>query len=511
MTGQRSLTTLCMIATQSPVPQLPIALVIELLTAFNGCAISYCYWKSSRRIQAAISGESDVDLLIAREHQHDARRILLECGLKPFPAVASREHPAIASFLGYDEPSGTIIHVHAHFRLVTGGKLLNEYRLPWEEILLDAATAAPGLPLRVLDPASEALLLVVRGCLELQRTDLVILRHWRATIEKFERDREELARRVDRAAVRSRAAEALGEGMAEAVAEAVFAAVPLHRQRRLRRRMRRALAERRAYSAPEAFLRNLARGLAWVTGGANSRVLHLPRPWSRRAAGGGCLVAILGVDGSGKSTVVRSLRSWLSAELDVMPLYFGTGDGRPSLVLLPFKLLVPLIRRMFPIKPKGASHGRISDRPPGPVYSVLMSIWAALVSLEKGSKLRAAWRAVARGMVVVTDRYPQGENIHYNDGPQLHRSRWSPDWLRRYEARAYALAGRMPPDLVIKLDVEPETAARRETDMSPAVIAERIAAVRQLAFPGARVVLVNAEQPLAEVLRAVRREVWRML
>jgi len=140
-----------------------------------------------------------------------------------------------------------------------------------------------------------------------------------------------------------------------------------------------------------------------------------------------------------------------------------------------------------------------------------MSIWAALVSLEKGSKLRAAWRAVARGMVVVTDRYPQGENIHYNDGPQLHRSRWSPDWLRRYEARAYALAGRMPPDLVIKLDVEPETAARRETDMSPAVIAERIAAVRQLAFPGARVVLVNAEQPLAEVLRAVRREVWRML
>jgi thymidylate kinase len=140
-----------------------------------------------------------------------------------------------------------------------------------------------------------------------------------------------------------------------------------------------------------------------------------------------------------------------------------------------------------------------------------MLIWATLVSIEKSSKLRAAWRAVARGMVVITDRYPQGENIHYNDGPQLHRSRWSPKWLRRYEARVYSLAGRMPPDLVIKLDVEPETAARRETDMSPVVIAERIAAVRQLRFSGARVVVVDAEQPLADVLRAVRREVWQML
>ena len=47
--------------------------------------------------------------------------------------------------------------------------------------------------------------------------------------------------------------------------------------------------------------------------------------------------------------------------------------------------------------------------------------------------------------------------------------------------------------------------------MDPAVIRERIAALRRLAFPGARVVPVDAEQPLAEVLRAVKREIWNML
>jgi thymidylate kinase len=511
MTGQASITTLATSATQSPISQLPVPLVLELLASFEKHAIEYCYWKSGRRVREIMSGESDLDLLIAREHQHEARRILLECGFKPFPSVPARDHPAIASFLGYDDPTGTIIHVHAHFRLVSGTKLLNEYWLPWEKILLGHAVADPGSPIRVLDPATEAVLLVVRGCLELTRNDLVVLRNWRAITRKFEQDREALTERVDRGAVRARAAEILGVDLAEDVAKAIFGPVPLDRQRRLRRRMRRALAERRAYNALEAFLRSQLRGLAWAAGGVNSRIAHLPRPWSRRAAGGGCLIAVLGVDGSGKSTVVRSLRSWLGAELDVMPLYFGTGEGRPSLLLWPFKLMVPLVRRMFPSKPKGASHGRISDRPPGPLYSVLLASWAALVAQEKRTKLRAAQRAVARGLIVVTDRYPQGENVHYNDGPLLHRSRWSPGWLRRYEARVYELAGQMPPDLVLKLDVEPETAARRETDMSPVVIAERIAAVRQLTFPGARVVLVNAEQPLADVLRAVRREVWQML
>ena len=47
--------------------------------------------------------------------------------------------------------------------------------------------------------------------------------------------------------------------------------------------------------------------------------------------------------------------------------------------------------------------------------------------------------------------------------------------------------------------------------MDPMVIRERIAALQQLDFPGARVVCVDAEQPLAEVIRAVKHEIWRLI
>jgi thymidylate kinase len=275
--------------------------------------------------------------------------------------------------------------------------------------------------------------------------------------------------------------------------------------------MRKHCAAYRSYNAVEARARNAGRALLWVAGSLNKHVLHAPRPWNRRAPGGGCMVAMIGVDGSGKSTSVATMRAWLGPKVDVMPIYFGTGDGRPSLFLRPLKLTMPLIMRMLKSKPKVASHGKVSGPAPGLLYSLLLMVWAVAVAVDKRKKLVAARRGTNRGLIVLADRYPQNQILGFNDGPLLARLSMVPRWLRRIEGAAYALAHRLPPDLVIKLVVTPETAARREPEMDPAVIRERIAALQRLELPGARVVCVDAEQPLAEVIRAVKHEIWRMI
>jgi thymidylate kinase len=225
------------------------------------------------------------------------------------------------------------------------------------------------------------------------------------------------------------------------------------------------------------------------------------------------MVAIIGVDGSGKSTSVATMRAWLGAKIDVVPIYFGTGDGRPSLLLRPFKLTMPLIRRLLKgePKPKVASHGKLSGPAPGLLYSMLMMVWAVAVAVDKRKKLLAARRGTNRGLIVLTDRFPQNQIVGFNDGPLLTRLTAVPNWLRRFEGSVYDLARSLPPDLVIKLVVTPETAARREPEMDPAVIRKRIAALQQLELPGAHVVCVDAEQPLAEVIRAVKHEIWRLM
>jgi thymidylate kinase len=494
-----------------PADNTGLSLLFVILNDFRREAISYCYWKSSRRVQSVLAGDGDLDLLIARHDQHRAQAILLDRGFKRFPSVAMRENPAIESYLGYDEPSGRLVHLHLHFRLVAGERLHKNYRIPWEAEILARAAPHPTLPVKILDPASEAVLLAVRTCLELRRLDPVTLRSWRTTLARFALDRKQIAGTLDRAQLSGRASELLGDELGALLTDAIYDGRALEENRRLRSAIRQHFSPYRTYNTIEARLRSTARALHWAAGSLNKLLLHLPRPWNRRAPGGGRVIALIGIDGSGKTTVNASIRAWLGSEIDVMPVYFGTGDGRPSLLLRPFKLMVPLLTRLLKSKPKGSSHGKISKDAPGLLYGLLLIVWAAVVAREKRSKLLAARRGAIRGLVVVADRYPQNEIMRFNDGPLLTRLAWAPSWLRQWEAKAYTLAQRLPPDLVIKLIVTPETAERREPDMDPTVIRERIEVIPNLTFSSALVVSVNAEQPLADVISAVKQEIWRIL
>jgi hypothetical protein len=102
-------------------------------------------------------------------------------------------------------------------------------------------------------------------------------------------------------------------------------------------------------------------------------------------------------------------------------------------------------------------------------YSVFLTVWATVLAVEKRLKLNAARRGANRGLVVIADRYPQDEIVDFNDGPLLPRLAHVPRWLRRFEEASYALARRLPPDLVLRLDASPETIVAREPNMAPAV------------------------------------------
>jgi hypothetical protein len=197
--------------------------------------------------------------------------------------------------------------------------------------------------------------------------------------------------------------------------------------------------------------------------------------------------------------------------VDTMPIYFGTGDGRPSLILLPLKLLVPLFTWCLSSRPKGSSHGTVSDRPPGTIYSILLAVWSIALAVEKRGKLLRARQAAERGLVVIADRYPQDQLAAFNDGPLLPRLKHVPKWLRRFEAAAYELARQLPPDLVIKLMAAPDLIIVREPTMDPRVVSQRVDELNRLDFPNSRVVRVDAAQPLVDVSRQIKREIWRQL
>jgi thymidylate kinase len=240
--------------------------------------------------------------------------------------------------------------------------------------------------------------------------------------------------------------------------------------------------------------------------------VQLPRAFRRKSPIGGAVIAFVGCDGAGKSTVLAEMRRWLGWKLDVHSIYFGSGDGPVSPLRAPLVFVRGLQKKARPPRPPEERSRVLVPRRLSPARAV----WALVLAREKAARLRDAERARQRGLVVVCDRYPQSQVLGFNDGPLLSPWLESPaGWRRRlarWEHSIYESASRLAPDLALKLDIRPEVAVQRKPDMALAECARRRAAVARLDWgPRCRHLVIDAEQPLEKVLLEVKRAIWAEL
>src|SRR5882762_3942203 len=299
------------------------------------------------------------------------------------------------------------------------------------------------------------------------------------------REHSWLRQRADRVAAVAWCTELLGAGVTPAFGTLLAGELTLSRLLAFRRSARDALRSFRE-SGPLAgrllaWRRELAAGVVKL----NRRRWRIARPIRRTLTNGGVMVAFLGSDGAGKSTLTRALAALLAQKLDVFLMYFGSGDGPGSLLRWPLRLARRVGAGLGLVwRPAGQER---AARRSGPIRSCGLVLWALTLAVEKRRKLRASWRARSRGMIVLTDRYPQAQLARFN-------------WAERH-----------PPDVIVKLTVTRETATRRKPETGAHEVQRRIAAISTLAFPGATVVQIDADRPLEQVLRDVEGAVWSHL
>jgi thymidylate kinase len=489
-----------------------LAVVRDLVDRLDAAGIPYCHWKSNEHLEAAVAGLTDLDVLVGREDPDGLQAALAAGGYRRF--AAARSYPAIEDYLALDPESGRLVHLHLHHELTLGQPHLKGYRLPWAHRVLAGRQREPAHGVQVAEPAMELLLLATRAALKQRWRDRV--RGWAgrpAVGADTRREHDWLRHRAETARVAELARELL-PGTEAAERLTALLAQPGWDDRRFlafARAARSALRPCRTHGAVAAALRAWAREASWLADGVNRRYLHRPVPLRRVSPRGGAVVALLGADGSGKSTLMATLTGWLGVKLDVVPIYFGSGDGPSSLYRLPMRLLA---RRLQAPSAGGASGAGGRG---GTLRRLGRAPWALALAAEKRARLRRTVRARNQGMVVLCDRFPQDQVAGFTDGPLL--GAWaSGPWrlqraLARWEASVYASAARQaPPDLVVKLIATPAVAVARKPEMTVAETERRVAAIRSLRFPAeTRVVEIDADRPLDEVVAALKRLVWRLL
>ena len=365
-----------------------------LLAAADRNDIPYVSWKNNHELDAYLEGDGDMDVVVAPEHRAAFMALAfsdgwgeLENPLAQFPWVCHLFRVGAAS---------RVYHLHVYFRLVTGESWLKEYVLPLEKFLLENRVRADNSGVWVLDDQVQRYMFALRHLLKggsissrsLYRRELSSYRQeWAACGGPDGWDPDlgpiDLTPYV-------RGANLDGEWIG---LPSIGAAM------RLRWSLWPFLRVG-IWTLP-------ARRITSFLARALNKVF-----WKRKKVfpQGGLVIAISGVDGSGKSTMLGAMQEFYSGFATVEGFQLGRPQGS---ILEGVRRLVSRGRR-----------GRLQDSGSSSSYvkTVPRAVAAAILAWIRLRTARAAVRAARRGHLVLTDRWPSAE-LGKMDGPKI-----SPDW-----------------------------------------------------------------------------------
>jgi thymidylate kinase len=490
-----------------------LAKISSLIAELNTSRIRYCHWKSNYSLAATVSGRTDVDLLIHRQDAPLFRRILTQLCFRPARNTDGNPFPSVEHHYALDDDSGDFVHVHAYYRVITGESLAKNYRLPVEEMLLRNTRDVGSV--RVPTKGAELVVFTLR--MMLKHTSLIELlllsRYWKQVQDEINWlvEADSLDEALD---LVSCWLPPLDANLFSTCIVALKSPTHLWRRILLGHRLRSRL---RVYARHSAIR-------AWLSGVQKFMVM-LFRRLSRSNKGmmplsGGAVIAFVGPEATGKSTLLSEISHWLGGHFAVERNH--AGKPKPTLLTAIPNLLLPVLRSMLPscrstrVETQLADGNRVEKT--NKSSPLIYAVRSVLLAYDRRSLLTRAFRRAANGTIVLSDRYPSLQS-GAPDSPQLSHvavptGKYSVRrLLARIEARLYQETP--PPDLVIHLSAPLEVTvlrnATRDKKEPEDYVLRRHTQSSNLDFGRTPVYRISTDQPLAETVREVKEVIWSYL
>ena len=220
----------------------------------------------------------------------------------------------------------------------------------------------------------------------------------------------------------------------------------------------------------------------------------------------GPLIAIIGSDGSGKSTVGDALLAWLRERGPAELCHLGKQSGNLGRAMTQWPIIGARLGRSIETKVVQAGSAK------GPRFFSSLVIYGFTVRRLRRFRRMLALRE--RGVAIVADRFPQLELPAAIDGPGFGKVRSDQGLARRLaarERRQFEWMTSHRPDIVIRLLVDVDTAFARKPDHRREALAEKVQDIPKLRFAGAPIIDIDATRPLDEVVAAAKDAVAGVL
>lgn len=434
----------------------------------------------------------------------------MKLGFKKGKSIFYLSYPSIEDYIGFDEETGKMIHLHLHYELMIGKKFIKGVRLPWEKKIYETVIKDEKYDVKIIDPNIEMLLLLLRNNLKIN-----FMRKLKGSMLSKDETIEFkwLKEKIDTKKILELSKELLHEELGKIIVNYLIKNDKVS-YKKMNRKMSIFYKKRNNYSNWRQTLKYSYLKLNAAIKYILNKKLKQPTLYRRGLPEGGIIISFVGVDGSGKSTMIKETKKWLSWKIDVYQVYFGSGDGECSLLRRPLKFVNDMRskRRGNALNITEKKNNEIKKSSKMKIAKIL---WALTLALEKKNKIYKILKARNQGMIVLTDRYPQIQFKGYNDGPLLRGWKNSKSKLKRkiseWEYEIYKLSNEIHPDIVFKLLISEEVSATRKDDTPSYMIRKKIETIKSLEFKGSITYKVNTERSIDESSLEIKAKIWNYL
>lgn len=489
---------------RGPMELVPLDLVRTLCEMLARDGITYCHWKSNWALDRSASGENDLDLLVSLRDAQRFTELLLRLGFKQARVPDTRRFPGVFHYYGFDSASGRLVHVHAHHHLVLGDDMTKNYRLPVEDEYLESAIQ--GILFKVPAPEFEFIVFVIRMVLKHDTWDAGLTSRSRLSLNE-RRELDDLVGLVDperaRLTLRRHLPMIDDDLFRRCVDSLQPGATPWFRMI-VAHRLQQSLAAHGTYpEIADVMLRLSRRSYRRLRRSAFGRR-------TQNTLDRGCLIAVVGGDGAGKTSAVDELHQWMSTTFRTARVHLGKPPRSTTTLVVRGCLRVG---RLFGLVPDTQAATTARTGPEGfPGYPWLLS--QVLTARDRHRTYVRARRLAAKGEIVISDRYPLPE-IRLMDHPRstsflpsAHLNAVTKHLIDR-ERRYYQQI--LKPDLLIVLKVEPEIALGRKLDEKPGTLRARSAEIWNYEWRDGTACVIDANRSKDEVLGEIKSSVWSIL
>jgi thymidylate kinase len=464
--------------------------------------INYCHWKSNAALDRSASGDNDLDLLVDRSDSRAFCEVLYRLGFKEFLAPIDIEVPGIRDFFGMDTTTNNIVHVHAHFQLVIGHDLSKNYHLPVEREYL--ASARQGDLFRVPAPEYELMIFVLRMFIKHFSWDAIITNQ--GNISKNERSElEYLTNIVDLSAVHQILRSTfplIDQNLFTNCLKVLQSRSSVWYKFKIGWKLQNQLQTFSRRSVLSDVIIKLWHRFK------TSLLWHFFKiRFFKRSANGGFMVAIIGGDGAGKTTVLDGLYKWLSPHFNISCFHMGKPKWSWSTIMLRGFLKFGRILGVTKFSDDGYTYAPYEKG----TKDYAQAIRALCTANDRFLTFSTARRFASNGGIALCDRFPIFQYIPM-DGPQIQRmlvnnpDDWFLRWLHRKEQKLYQQI--TLPETLIVLLLDPEIAVSRKVSEQSDYVKARSLLVWQSDWTKTPAVVIDAFKSKEELLAEIEGLIW---